>query len=79
MSRPAADSRVQRRLCDEAPRRDAIWTCSGRSSAGVVDAIVVPSGSCAAMVTHFYSALFEDPSMAAERRRAEELAWSPSS
>ena len=41
---------------------------------GVVDAIVVPSGSCAAMVTHFYSALFEDPSMAADRRRAEELA-----
>ncbi len=26
------------------------------------------------MVTHFYSALFEDLSMAAERRRAEELA-----
>ncbi len=28
---------------------------------GLVDAIVAPSGSCAAMVTHFYSVLFEDP------------------
>ena len=28
---------------------------------GLVDAIVCPSGSCAGMVTHFYSVLFEDP------------------
>jgi L-lactate dehydrogenase complex protein LldE len=41
---------------------------------GMVDAIVAPSGSCTAMVTHFYSVLFEDPSMAADQQRAEALA-----
>ena len=39
---------------------------------GVVEAIVAPSGSCIAMTSHFYSALFEDA--AADRRRAESLA-----
>lgn len=41
---------------------------------GLVEAIVCPSGSCAGMVTHFYSVLFEDPSMASYRQRAEALA-----
>jgi L-lactate dehydrogenase complex protein LldE len=41
---------------------------------GLVDAIVAPSGSCTTMVSHFYTALFEDPAFAAERRRAEALA-----
>ena len=41
---------------------------------GLVDAIVVPSGSCAGMVTHFYSALFEDPTRETDRLRAEALA-----
>ena len=41
---------------------------------GLVDAIVVPSGSCAGMVTHFYAALFEAPTQETDRRRAEALA-----
>lgn len=41
---------------------------------GVVDAIVVPSGSCGGMVTHFYPVLFEEPGMEANKRRAEALA-----
>jgi L-lactate dehydrogenase complex protein LldE len=41
---------------------------------GVVDAIVAPSGSCTTMTSHFYAALFEDPMMATDRRRAEALA-----
>ena len=41
---------------------------------GLVDAIVTPSGSCAGMVTHFYSVLFEDPMMQTNRLRAEALA-----
>jgi L-lactate dehydrogenase complex protein LldE len=40
----------------------------------VVQAIVVPSGSCATMTGHFYSVLFEDPAFAPARRRAENLA-----
>lgn len=40
----------------------------------VVEAIVAPSGSCTTMVSHFYSALFEDPADAAYRQRAEALA-----
>lgn len=41
---------------------------------GLVDAIVVPSGSCAAMVVHSYSVLFENPTLTEYRRRAEALA-----
>ena len=44
---------------------------------GVVEAIVAPSGSCAAMTSHFYSVLFEDATDAADRRRAETLAEVP--
>ena len=41
---------------------------------GVVDAIVAPSGSCTTMTSHFYgSALFEDPTDTALRKRAEAL------
>ena len=41
---------------------------------GQVEAIVAPSGSCATMTSHFYSALFEDAPHARQRARAEELA-----
>ncbi|RIK41429.1 MAG: Fe-S oxidoreductase [Chloroflexi bacterium] len=41
---------------------------------GQVDAVVAPSGSCTTMTSHFYSVLFEDPSLAHERERAERLA-----
>ncbi|MCX6045932.1 MAG: (Fe-S)-binding protein [Chloroflexi bacterium] len=42
---------------------------------GLVDAIVVPSGSCATMVSHFYAAaLFEEATDTAVRQRAEALA-----
>lgn len=41
---------------------------------GKVDAIVAPSGSCVAMVSHFYTVLFEDERMIAQRRRAERVA-----
>ncbi|CAN5456518.1 (Fe-S)-binding protein [soil metagenome] len=42
---------------------------------GLVDAIVVPSGSCATMVSHFYAtALFEDTTATVERQRAAALA-----
>ena len=41
---------------------------------GLVDAIVVPSGSCGGMVTHNYPVLFEEPGMALNKRRSEELA-----
>lgn len=40
---------------------------------GRVDAVVAPSGSCTTMVSHFYQVLFEDPMLAATRRRAEFL------
>ncbi len=41
---------------------------------GEVDAIVAPSGSCATMTNHFYSLLFDGPTDASYRRRAEALA-----
>jgi L-lactate dehydrogenase complex protein LldE len=41
---------------------------------GIVDAIVVPSGSCGTMTSHFYSVLFEDATATAIRQRAEALA-----
>lgn len=44
---------------------------------GVVEAIVAPSGSCTTMVSHFYSALFEDTTNATyrqDKQRAESLA-----
>ena len=40
---------------------------------GAIDAIVVPSGSCAAMVTHFYPVLFEDGEDAQYERRANDV------
>ena len=41
---------------------------------GAVDAIIAPSGSCVTMTSHFYDALFEDPSHSADRRRAATVA-----
>ncbi len=42
---------------------------------GIVDAIVVPSGSCATMTSHFYAAaLFEEATATVDRQRAEALA-----
>ena len=43
---------------------------------GRVDAVVVPSGSCATMVNHFYPVLFEDETNSADRERAHYLAQS---
>lgn len=43
-------------------------------SGGRVDAIVAPSGSCVAMVAHFYEVLFEAPQHEADLRRAEAVA-----
>ncbi len=39
-----------------------------------VDAVVAPSGSCVAMVTHFYEVLFESREHARDRARAQQLA-----
>ena len=41
---------------------------------GQVDAIVAPSGSCATMTSHFYSALFEDQPTSPLYKRAQALA-----
>ncbi len=41
---------------------------------GEVDAIVAPSGSCTTMTSHFYPLLFDSPSDASYRRRAEAMA-----
>lgn len=41
---------------------------------GQIDAIVVPSGSCAAMTSHFYSVLFEDQPTSPLYKRAQTLA-----
>ncbi len=42
---------------------------------GQVDALVAPSGSCTAMVAHYYPVLFEDdPADAADLRRAQTVA-----
>jgi L-lactate dehydrogenase complex protein LldE len=41
---------------------------------GQVDAVVSPSGSCTAMTTHFYEALFEEPRDEAYLARVEALA-----
>ncbi len=41
---------------------------------GRVEAIVAPSGSCTAMVAHYYPVLFEEPEFAADRARAELVA-----
>ncbi len=40
---------------------------------GRIDAIVAPSGSCVAMVTHYYRLLFEDGEHEPDRHRALEL------
>lgn len=40
---------------------------------GQVDAIVVPSGSCATMTSHFYRALFEDQPTSTLYKRAQAL------
>lgn len=46
-------------------------------SSGQVDALVAPSGSCTAMVAHYYTVLFEDdPADAADLRPARKL-WPP--
>ncbi len=43
-------------------------------SSGRVDALVAPSGSCTAMVAHYYPVLFEEPADAADLRRAQTVA-----
>lgn len=43
-------------------------------TSGQVDALVAPSGSCVAMVAHFYPVLFEEPKDAADLRRAQTVA-----
>jgi L-lactate dehydrogenase complex protein LldE len=40
---------------------------------GEVDGIVAPSGSCVAMVRHFYEVLFEGPKFSSERARVARL------